>query len=200
MKTSYTLLLLLVATLSFAKTNADERKIILKADVQGIFYVTVVSTPNNEVRIKYMLHDSLSNSIRNDEFYKSRIELFRKGNLKLEEKVTLMEKIDSITQQYTYYTIDSITVNTEENPQYLQVFNTFFASSAEYHEKTNQIILDGISMVFTLSEGRSSRKIYGRSPNQDSNPLMYEFISQTMNMYRKQKPGGILSRDRTRGY
>lgn len=203
MKAAFTLLFLSVATFSLATTKSSEQKIVLKAGSQGLFYVIVESTPNNDLQIKYMLKDSVSKSINNDEFYKSTIERFLNANLKFEDQVTLMEKMDSISQRHTYYTTDSITVNPGKDAEYLQLFNTFLSSSAESTEqdkKSVRIVLDGLPMVFTLSEGNLSRKVYATSPSQDSNPLMYKFISETMKLYRENKPEGILSKGRTRGY
>lgn len=201
MKANLTLLLLFVATLSFGATK-PERRIVLKAGSLGIFYVIVTSTNNDDLQIKYMLNDSISKNINNDELYKSTVHTFLNGNLKFEDKLALANKIDSINQKYTYYTADSLIIKKNKNPQYQQIFDTFFSSSesTEENKKNVRIVLDGLTMTFTLSEGHSTRKIYATSPSQDSHPIMYQFISQTMNLYRMQKPEGILTKGRTRGY
>lgn len=200
MKATFTLLLLFVVNSSFGLQKSEGRKIVLTARPQGgRFQIIAKATTNDVIQITYMLEDSVSKDIRNNATYRSLGQTLLTGNLPIEARAALVQKMDSIMERYRHYTTDSITITTS-NEKYQQVFNSFFSSSSELHEKSYRPVLDGTSMVFTLSEGDSSRKIYALSPDRISNPLMYDFINETMNVYRQKKPEGILNKGRTGGY
>lgn len=201
MKATFFLLLLLVVNFSFGSQKPEDRKIVLTARPQGGFYKIIVKAPANDgIQITYMLLDSVSKDLKNNTAFFSL--LHKKTtyeNMPIEARAALVQKMDSIMEQYRHYTTDSITLAAGSDEKYQQVVNRFFSSGPELRP-ANRIVLDGTSMVVTVSDGDATRTMYAQSPDQASYPLMYEFINETMNVYRQKKPEGILSKGRTGGY
>jgi cupin superfamily acireductone dioxygenase involved in methionine salvage len=199
MKSTLPLLLLLVAKLSFGSNNPGDREIVLTARPQGGFFKIIVKAPTNDViQITYMLLDSVSKELKNNTAFFSLLQT-RSENMQFETRRALSQKLDSIVEQYRHYTADSITLAADSDGKYQQVFNRFFSSGPEFRP-ANRFVLDGTSMMITVSDDDTTRTIYAQSPDQASYPQMYEFIKETMNAYRSKKPDGILSKGRTGGY
>ncbi len=108
-----------------------------------------------------------------------------------------VQKLDSIVDFYTNYDIAHVGISNHENEAYSQLVDQIFAASSESLEK-NRIVLDGISMVLTLKNDKSARKIYAHSPDKVSHPLIYAFVSETMNLYRQKN--GVNSKDKSFTY
>jgi hypothetical protein len=194
---------------SNAQPDNNYLKINITANGSGIPNLMQTNICKNAgiIKIVYKLKDSINNKELQEN---SRYAVLQEKLPKVLNKANrdsilkIARELDSITDKYTSYDTDSLTLNANNNIRYSKLLHTVGVTgntSLEYNVyNKNRIVLDGIMFEFKIQAGHVTRTVYARSPDPKSNPILYKLLSQTLEIYRKTKANNFLSRSRTGGY
>lgn len=109
-------------------------------------------------------------------------------------------EFSSLFESYTSYDKDSLIVNAHLEPQYTQLLYDINKTNTDSLENKNWHVLDGTAFSFKITNGRSTRMIFADSPTAKSNPMLYQLLTQTLELYRSIKMNTFLNTDKTEGY
>jgi len=113
-------------------------------------------------------------------------------------------ELDSINKKYTYYSTDSLLISTLFNPLYTKLLSEVVLTNTDSLENkkknAERVVLDGVQFFFDIKIGDAEHTAQAQSPNQDSHPILYQLLEQTLDIYRKMKVNMFLSRGRTDYY
>jgi hypothetical protein len=209
MKKSWTLpfFFFLCLASSFGQNNNNVSRISLRAttSVSGGEYFIDILGKGDSFKIIYKFKDSLSRKLEKDTAFiqaRNLLLTFKNPKPSNDTVVSLLLKLDSLNQAYTSYSIDSIKLSYDEAPSYVALIKSVLASSAEALENHNRkrVFVDGTEMKFTLTNNAATKVVYVHSPSNESNPLLYSLISETLDVYRKRKGDNFMTKQRTSGY
>jgi hypothetical protein len=115
---------------------------------------------------------------------------------------TYISKLDSLNSIYTIYETDILFISNSKNEAYIELVHEVLNTSADILENknNNRLVLDGVTMIFKLTNNGISQTVYARSPTITSNPLLYKLVTETIILYRLNKKNGILNKSRTFGF
>ena len=115
---------------------------------------------------------------------------------------TYISKLDSLNSIYTIYETDSLLISNSKNEAYIELVHEVLNTSPEILENNNnkRFVLDGVKMIFKLTNNGISQTVYVRSPTLTSNPLLYKLVTETTTLYRLNKKNNFLNKSRTIGY
>jgi hypothetical protein len=115
---------------------------------------------------------------------------------------TYISKLDSLNRIYTIYETDSLFISNSKIEAYLELVHEVLNTKAEILENNNnkRFVLDGVTMIFKLTNNGNSQTVYVRSPTLTSNPLLYKLVTETTALYRLNKKNNFLNKSRTSGY
>jgi len=149
-------------------------------------------------RVKQSKLDKDTNIIRIIETVKS----VKKFGFNNDTVKTNLAKLDSLNRIYTIYETDSLLISNSKNEAYLELIHEVLNTKAEILENNNnkRFVLDGVTMIFKLTNNGNSQAVYVRSPTLTSNPLLYQVVTETKTLYRLNKKNGILNKYRTFGF
>jgi hypothetical protein len=113
-------------------------------------------------------------------------------------------ELDSINEKYTHYSIDSLLISTHFMPLYTKLLDEVVLTNTDSLENkkknVDRHVMDGVDFYFDIKIGDAERTLQAQSPNQDSHPILYQLLEQTLDVYRKTKVNMFLSRGRTDHY
>lgn len=161
-------------------SNDDSTKVIFK--LKKGMKQSEFEADTNTIRIRQILK-----SVKNVVPYNDTIKIFSL-------------KLDSIFIAYTNYDYDSLTISNSKYEYYDKLIQEVLNSPTEILENRNHVVLDGITMSFQLTKKDITRTIYARSPKLASNPVLYNLITETTDLYRRSKKNDFLNKNRTSGY
>jgi hypothetical protein len=184
-------------------------KINITANGSGIPNLMQISICKNAGTIKtvYKLKDSINNKeLRENRRYAVLHEELPKvlNKANRDSILKILRQLDSITNKYTIYDTDSLTLNANNNTSYSKLLNMVSVTGDVSLENNvynkGRIVLDGTMFEFKIQTGHATRTVYAHSPDPKSNPILYKLLSQTLEIYRKTKANNFLSLSRTGGY
>jgi len=205
---SIALLFIISADLHSQKLEGKSVRLQAITSVAMQEYFIETNCFENGIKIKFKFKDSiLMNKLRTDSTYRilSKSLIETKYYRKNDTIMNLYKRVDSAIKVNTVYSIDSIKINYNENPEYEKLLAILLNSSqAELENKgnnKNRFVLDGTTMDFEFFQNDSIKfTAYAHSPNKTSHPLLYEYINSTMNIYRGLKKNNFLTKKITSGY
>jgi hypothetical protein len=178
-----------------------------KSSVSEAEFFLETTCYENDIKIKIKVKDSVSqNTLRSDSTFQVFLNAMGKSHtLKNDSLGNLSNKLDSFTKAHTIYSVDSVYVSYKQFPAYKKLLNNVSTSSSatlqNVENNKNRIILDGTSMHFNLLQDDSSvLDAYAHSPSTTSHPLLYQYLVQTLGIYRQKKTSTLLTKNRTSGY
>lgn len=110
-------------------------------------------------------------------------------------------KLMDMMNKYKSYAVDSLTI--AMNHPLLRVSDALSRATdlqTEKHNK-NRIVLDGTRVTIKVSrEDTPEYVLYAITPRQDTHPLLFQFISEALNLYRGEVENPILQKSDTHGF
>lgn len=206
----FTFIVLCVGSGYLFSQDLNRKSINLQANtsVNGNIFFLETLCYEKGINIKIKVKDSISmNTLRLDSTYNRLMNSINKITFdpKNDSLMNLFKKADSAIKVHTVYSIDSVYVAYNQFPQYRKLLNDLFNSSPVKLENNaynrNRIILDGTQMEFKLLQDDATLfTAYAHSPTKLSHPLLYEFITATLGIYRSERLNAFLTEERTSGY
>jgi hypothetical protein len=183
-------------------------KLEASTSVNGNNFFLETSCFENQIKIKVKVKDSISMStLMSDKSYKTWLKSIDKFGYdpKNDTLMNLFRKVDSATKAHTVYSVDSVYVNCNQYPHYKKLLNDLFSSSLiKLENKENnkgRFILDGTQMKFMFLQNDSTLfTARAHSPSKLSHALLYDYVTVTLGIYRKEKINTFLTKERTSGY
>jgi hypothetical protein len=188
--------------------NGPTIYIMAESQVNGIAFSMCITDKGKRMKVVYKVRDSVSVKEEQDTV----LAAYRKlgmsiTNISLQNDTLkgLMQKIDSLMQFYTYYSMDSITIRKKRNRSYTALMKTILKAPIDTllqgANNRNRIVLDGTRFTFVLQNNGYSRKVNAHSPTKTSHPLLYALVKHTLALYRQKRPlNFLLQPNRTNGY
>jgi hypothetical protein len=163
-----------------------------------------ITRHNNVITLAYTVLDSISYfNLNKDPRFVDLATGVKAKNLDNTTAQTMQAEINRMIKKQSYYSRDSIIINSETDTAYTALLNKTGAASTSVLENTeankHRHVLDGIQFRFGISSGDNIREIYAHSPNATSHPLLYSLIEETLGIYRKLKGDTFLTKYKT-GY
>jgi hypothetical protein len=194
----------------YSQANNKDLSITIsaKTSVTGGEYLVHIYRQHEHIKIVYLMRDSIDYlSLQKDKNYKEYWDtLLRLFNNLKENKNRFnfyFERVDSIIKQFTYYKRDSILVKAKSNVSYSNLLDEILHTPTEVPENRaankNRFVMDGTHFKFDI-QSKESRSIHVHSPRPNSHPLLYQFISETLGMYRRSATNTFLDKKYTSGY
>lgn len=195
----------------FCQKSSNNYSIIINATTSvsdSEFIVNIHKSPN-DIKIVYILRDSVDDiSLEQNKYhtvYKDTLfKLFNDLSANRNTFTLYASKLDSLTKLYSYYRKDSILLDVKTNISYNNLLNKIVRSTREELENKvgnkNRVTLDGTSFRFNVITSNQDKFIYANSPRETSHPLLYQLISETLNIYRQTKNNMFLDKRITNGY
>ena len=183
--------------------------IIGTTSVSGDRFLINIYKNKNDLKIVYSIRDSVDDSsLELNQYYQAYkdtlLRLFNNLNENRKDFKLYADKMDSLREQYSYYSKDSIILKPEKNIAYSNLLQEIFVTSTEKLENKegnkNRFSLDGTIFKFHLLSSAENRIIYAHSLREKSHPLLYQLLSETLNVYRQTKNNQFLDKRRTSGY
>ena len=163
----------------------------------------------DSIMIKFKMKDSVSlNKLKKDSVYKTLMKSFhqvKQFDTKHDTIKNLLKRIDSVTVLYTTYNSDSVQIAYSQFSDYSKLLRQLFKSSKIELENSknikNRIILDGTNMTFEFSHNELIQfSARAHSPDKESHPLLYDYITSTLDIYRGIRKNTFLTKEKTSGY
>lgn len=179
-----------------------------ESQVNGVAFSMGITDKGKRIKVVYKVRDSISVKEEQDTV----LAAYRKLGMSIthvspqnDTLIALLQKIDSVMQYYTHYSIDSIIVRKNKHKAYASlvqsVLNTPTDNLLQTDKNRNRIVLDGTWFSFLLQCNGCIKKVYAHSPNEESHPLLYALVKNTLGLYRQKRPLSLLLQlNRTNGY
>lgn len=199
------LILLLLGNCLKAQSNND---ITINISAHPVLnrneFLIDITRHNNVVTLAYTILDSIGyTSLNKNPRFVALATGMAAKNLDKATAQTMQAEINTLIKKQSYYSRDSIIINSETDTAYTTLLNKTGESSTDVLENTeankHRHVLDGIQFRFNISTANTNREIYAHSPNATSHPLLYNLIEETLGMYRKLKGDTFLTKYKT-GY
>jgi hypothetical protein len=203
------IVLFLGSTYLFSQDLKGKRiSVQAKSSVNETEFFLETTCDANNIKIKIKVKDSVSqNNLRSDSTFKVIMDSVGKSNFssKNDTLMKLFKEMNLVIMSYTAYSVDSLYIPYQQFPAYKKLLNDIFNSSVAVLENIEnnkgRIILDGTRMEFTLWKDEISiLNAYAHSPSTLSHPLLYQYLVQTLGIYRQKKASTLLTKNRTSGY
>jgi hypothetical protein len=203
-------LLAVITYLPMAAQVTNHATIDIKAETQvnGQAFDIGISDMGKQIKLVYRVRDSISVLAENDPV----LEAYRKKAMSLthfspqnDTVMELLQKIVAVRQRYSYYSMDSMTIQKKDNPDYVKLFATVLDTPIDSLEQRannrNRIVLDGTGFDIAIRQNGLVKKVYAHSPTEASHPLIYDLLKNTFALYRTGHPqSALLQRGYTSGY
>lgn len=205
-KKIYFLLVIISFSLVTLGQNKDISKIFIRAttEVAGREYFIYILTGNDSTKVIFKLKERVLQSQleadTNTNVYTQMIKSVRNFTPDNDTVRTYLHKLDSLYTAYTLYSNDSIIVANSKDEDYINLIQEVLISPSEVLENKSHFVLDGTTMTFMLTKSNVTRTVYAHSPTPTSNPLLYRLITETTELYRRNKGNNFLTKSRTSGY
>lgn len=210
MRKSILWLLAAMIYLPLAAQVPNGAALYIKAEqhVSGQAFDIGINDMGKQIKLLYKVKDSISILAEND----PALTAYRKKAMALthfspqnDTLIDLLQKIDSVRQQFIYYSIDSIMIHKKDNLSYTKLLATLLHTStdslAQKAQNGNRIVLDGTSFTFLLQQNGRTEKVTVRSPTATSHPMLHDILKNTFALYRERCPESrLLQQSRTGGY
>jgi hypothetical protein len=206
MKKYILLLLLFIASIGagYGQLNKERQiEIFASASIDGTeFFIKITPGPDS-TKMTFKIRDSISVNLNNDKAYHTHRNYLLSLNsidLKNDTVIKYLSIVKSITEQYTFYSEDSIEIVNAAHKGYLHLINEVFNSTTDRLENKNRFVMDGIFMSFTLTDKDSTRKVNAFYPTEESNKMLYELVTGSTSIYRLTKKNNFLDKRKLFGY
>ncbi len=206
MKKYILLLLLFIATIGagYGQLNKERQiEIFASASIDGTEFIIKIIPGTESTKMTFKIRDSISVNLNNDKAYHTHRNYLLSLNsidLKNDTVIKYLSIVKSITEQYTFYSEDSIEIENEAYKDYLHLINEVFNTATDRLENKNRFVMDGIFMSFTLTNKDSTRKVNAFYPTEESNKMLYELVTGSTSIYRLAKKNDFLDKRRLFGY
>lgn len=206
MKKYILLLLLFVATngAGYGQSNKERQiEIFASASIDGTEFIIKITPGTESTKMTFKIRDSISANLKNDKAYhthRNYLLSLKSIDLKNDTVIKYLSILKSITEQYTFYSEDSIEIENEAHKDYLHLINEVFNTATDRLENKNRFVMDGIFMSFTLTDKNSTRKVNAFYPTEESNKMLYELVIGSTSIYRLAKKNDFLNKRRLFGY
>lgn len=115
------------------------------------------------------------------------------------ERITTF--LDSISQVYSSYKIDSLILNRKSSPEYEKIVDKVFNTPSDSSKEREKIYMGRfMTFKFNFKSNKTERLIYAPRITNNNFPQLFEFVSATMALYRKLKNNNFLDKESTYGY
>ncbi|MCU4189184.1 hypothetical protein M9Q43_08415 [Flavobacterium sp. HXWNR29] len=149
--------------------------------------------------------DTISKKMLEDKQYKKNSQKIK--NLQNQEKFdkrevqSLVIEDLEIRNKYSTQEIDSLIIDKSQFINYYNLFTQIFKTPINILEnKSNsRIVLDGHSIPTIIKNKSRVVFLQLQSPNENSHPILFNFLKETLNLYRKEKPTNTLNTEYTFG-
>ena len=149
--------------------------------------------------------DTISKKMNEDKQYKKLSKkhdnLSKSENYDIREIQSLAIEYLEISNKYSITEIDSLIIDKSQFIYYYNLFAQIFKTPINILENKNntRIVLDGHS-IYTIIKNKS-RIVYLplQSPNEKSHPILFNFLKETLNLCRKERPNNTLNTEYTFG-
>jgi DNA-dependent RNA polymerase auxiliary subunit epsilon len=187
------------------------KKVTVKASSSGYgekFYLET-SCFENEIKIKFKLKDSVARyTMESDSTYKVYFKALLEQSpidYKSDTLISTLKVLDAVRTANTVYDIDSVTITSDEFPAYKKLLSKLFSSSLSEIENTEynnkRLVLDGTRIELEVFENGSTLfTANAQSPRKLSHPLLFEYITDTLGIFRKLSKGNFSPSYKTGGY
>jgi hypothetical protein len=172
------------------------RKVYMEARTSSWDWFMTVVQANNHYTLEMKIRDSTSRDLGKDSSYNNyRNMLLTRKSISMNNDTVrhLLDTIMKISRRYDYYSKAVVEFDSASELAFDSLFNYLFEiSDAELENKEitkNRIVLDGSLMVFTLSSGNMERKVFARSPDMKSYPLLSSLLYLSLEISRKNNAG-----------
>jgi hypothetical protein len=183
--------------LSFISSCIGVKPISIQAEtisssVHKYFSLNVIKSYDS-IHVNYLIRDSISSKLDSNSFYEMTrllaLELYSDEKNKRDSINILHNVLDSIENSYSYFTVDSLSMNINDFKEYAKLIKS--VGSADRSELLNidprivRIVADGTSVRFIIRKGRRLKKIIVQSPRKDSHPLLNDFLLRSFDLFRE---------------
>ena len=178
-------------------------EIFASASIDGTEFIIKIIPGTESTKMTFKIRDSISVNLNNDKAYHTHRNYLLSLNsidLKNDTVIKYLSIVKSITEQYTFYSEDSIEIENEAYKDYLHLINEVFNTATDRLENKNRFVMDGIFMSFTLTDKDSTRKVNAFYPTEESNKKLYELVTGSTSIYRLAKKNDFLDKRRLFGY
>ncbi|OKS87355.1 hypothetical protein [Mucilaginibacter polytrichastri] len=190
---------------SISGLSTDELNIQIEANssVSNNHFKINIRKKHNIVNIAYSILDSIRYSaLHKDTAYMRIIDEFKKGK---SIKDSVAKKLfDDLVERNSVYKRDLIVANLKSDKAYDHLLGLMMTSSKEELENKEQnksrIILDDTYVKYTVNISSQTKIALAHSPSQISNPLLYQLLTQTLNLCREKHRNNFLDKGLTSGY
>lgn len=149
----------------------------------------------NQMMIEARLLDSISDTMSNDKQYKKII----KNHDSKEPKDFRIKEPDEITfseiiSKYATLEKDTLIINNSQCIDFQNSFHQIFKTPLDVLEnkKRVRIVLDGHIVTFTIKNKSAKAYLQLRSPNENSHPVLFNFLKEAIALFRKEKSNDFL--------
>jgi hypothetical protein len=182
-------------------------EVYASAAINGTEYFIKINTNALTTKVEFKISDSISSKLENDKEFNSLRDSFLLLNyidFRSDTVLNYMDKMKSIIKKHTFYSEDSIEIANSQYQYYIKCINALFNTPTDSLDNQirnkNRIVLDGINMTFTLSDDCLKREIFTRTPSVNSHPLLYKFLTTSLNIFRDIRKKDFLNKRRLFGY
>ncbi|MBX0333037.1 hypothetical protein K3G39_07290 [Pontibacter sp. HSC-14F20] len=117
-----------------------------------------------------------------------------------ENDLEARKRLTQILKKYKRYEKDSLIISS--NHPLLRISDSLLQErTLKVDESDRRIILDGTRATIKVRhENGSAYELYASSPRNDTHPLLYQFMTSALDLYRSKVEKPILNKSDTQGY
>jgi hypothetical protein len=159
-----------------------------------------VTKHNETIKITYSLCDSTSfKTLRKNPRYVMLMNSIG-TNISPDSATKMQLELRLLWEQQTYYSTDSLLLNPATDTAYASLLYRLNAASTDSLENPSRVVMDGVHFKFQIQNAAAIRTLYADTPRPASHPLLYTFIHETLEVYRRKKANTFLNTGRTNNY